>query len=260
MASITKLPSGAYRVQVRRKGRYASETFLRHDDAQRWARQAESRVDQGLAPTRSSTARLATFGHLINLHIDDMCSVGKPPRRSKAETLAALMRDLGRCRLGHLDRQRLVDYGRARAVAGAGPVTLGIDLGAIKLVLMHAAAVHGLDVSEPVDLARIALKRLGLVGKATERDRRPTREELHRLAAQFDVNGRLTIPMTRIVHFAVATAMRLEICRVTWRDLDPERRMLLIRDRKEPRNKSGNDQPIPLFAATGFDAWALIRA
>ena len=47
MASITKLPSGAYRVQVRRKGRYASETFLRHDDAQRWARQAESRVDQG---------------------------------------------------------------------------------------------------------------------------------------------------------------------------------------------------------------------
>lgn len=38
MASITKLPSGADRVQIRRKGRYASETFLRRDDAHRWAR------------------------------------------------------------------------------------------------------------------------------------------------------------------------------------------------------------------------------
>lgn len=36
--------------------------------------------------------------------------------------------------------------------------------------------------------------------------------------------------------------------------------MLLIRDRKDPRKKTGNDQRIPLFAATGFDAWALIRA
>lgn len=61
--------------------------------------------------------------------------------------------------------------------------------------------------------------------------------------------------MTRIVQFAVATSMRLdEICRVEWRDLDAERRMLLIRERKDPRNKTGNDQRIPLFDATGFDA------
>ena len=54
-------PSGAYRVQIRRKGRYASETFLRRDDAHRWARQAETRVDQGLAPNKSSVSRLTTF-------------------------------------------------------------------------------------------------------------------------------------------------------------------------------------------------------
>lgn len=77
------------------------------------------------------------------------------------------------------------------------------------------------------------------MGKATERDRRVTHDELTRLAEFFDANPRLTIPMTRIVRFAVATAMRLsEICRVEWRDLDPERRMLLIRDRKDPRRTS----------------------
>ncbi len=85
--------------------------------------------------------------------------------------------------------------------------------------------MHGLDISsEPVDFARIALKRLGLIGKGTERDRRPTRDELNRLFRCFDDNERLTLPMTRIVKFAVATAMRLdEICRVEWRDLDVER-------------------------------------
>lgn len=141
-------------------------------------------------------------------------------------------------------------------------MTLGIDIGVTKMIINHAAAVHGLDISsEPVDLALVALKRLGLIGKGTERDRRPTKDELNRLFRCFDYNERLTLPMTRIVQFAVATAMRLdEICRVEWMDLDLDRRMLLIRDRKDPRNKTGNDQRIPLFAATGFDAWALVTA
>ncbi|WP_227285985.1 tyrosine-type recombinase/integrase [Boseongicola sp. H5] len=122
-------------------------------------------------------------------------------------------------------------------------MTLGIDIGVIKMIITHAAAVHGLDISpKPVDLARVALKRLGLIGKGTERDRRPTTDELNRLFRCFDDNERLTLPMTRIVKFAVATAMRLdEICRVEWADLDVDRRMLLIRDRKDPRNKTGND-------------------
>jgi integrase len=262
MASITKLPSGAYRVQVRRKGRYASETFLRRDDAQKWARQAETLVDQGLPPNRSSVARLHTFGDLADLHIADMCAVGKPPRRSKAATLATLKRDLGKEKIGHLDRHKLIEYGRKRADQGAGPVTLGIDIGVIKMILTHAAAVHGLEIRvEGVDLARVALKRLGLIGKGIERDRRPTTAELGRLFRCFDENTRLTMPMTRIVQFAIATAMRLdEICRADWGDLDIDRRMLLIRDRKDPRNKAGNDQRIPLFAATGFDAWALVMA
>lgn len=67
-----------------------------------------------------------------------------------------------------------------RADQGPEPVTLGIDIGVIKTIITHAAAVHGLDISpEPVDLARVALKRLGLIGKGTERDRRPTIDELH---------------------------------------------------------------------------------
>jgi hypothetical protein len=42
-----------------------------------------------------------------------------------------------------------------------------------------------------------------------------------------------------------------EIARVEWRDFDPESKMLLIRDRKDPRKKKGNDQRIPLLDVSG---------
>ena len=261
MATFTKLASGSWRVQVRRKGRYVSETFLRRDDARRWALDAECQVDRGETPSPSRTARMKTFGDLIDLHIDDMKAVGKAPRRSKAATLDMLKRELGKCNMATLDRERLIRFGRERSARGCGPVTLGIDIGAIKLVLSHAAAVHGLSVNvEPVDLARIALKRLELVGKGQERDRRPSQEELDALIAFFDGNLRQIAPVGRIIRFAVATAMRQEeICNVRWSDLDSGSRMLLIRDRKDPRHKSGNNQRIPLFAATGYDAWAIVE-
>jgi integrase len=159
-----------------------------------------------------------------------------------------------------LDRERLIQFGRARSEAGAGPVTLGIDIGAIGLVLSHAAAVHGLSVStEQVALAGIALKRLGLIGKGVERDRRPTESEVGSLIALFESNDRQIIPVRRIIRFAIATAMRLdEICRVDWGDANERTRILLIRDRKDPRNKQGNDQRIPLFGPSGYDGWSIL--
>lgn len=261
MATFTKLQSGSWRVQVRRKGRYISETFLRREDARKWALDAERQVDRGETPTASRIARLSTFGDLIDLHITDMKDVGRAPGRSKDATLKMLKQKLGALSMVELDRERVIKFGRARANAGAGPTTLGIDIGVIKLVIQHAAAVHGLPVKvEPIDLARIALKRLGLVGHSNERDRRPTDEEIEKLIAHFDGNERQIIPMGRIIKFAIATAMRQEeICRVTWSDLNTRTKMLTIRDRKDPRQKKGNDQRIPLLAVSGYDAMALIE-
>lgn len=261
MATYTKFSSGSWRVQVRRKGRYISETFLRRDDARRWAIDAERQVDRNEAPTKSRNARFKTFSDLIDLHIDDMCDVGKSPLRSKAANLRLLRRHLGNCNMAALDRERIIRFGRDRAAQGAGPMTLSIDIGMIKLILSHAAAVHGLPVKvEPVDLARIALKRLGLVGKGHQRDRRPEQDELDRLIAYFDSNPLQIAPVGQIIRFAVATAMRQEeICKARWSDIEARTRMLLIRDRKDPRNKRGNNQRIPLFAATGYDAWAIVE-
>ena len=261
MASIQRQKSGTWRVQVRRKGRSVSETFVRYEDAKRWGVDAERQIDRGETPMHSRVGKLQTFGDLVDLHIADMKEVGRAPRRSKDATLRMLKTRLGNRNLVELDREQFVSFGRERAAEGAGPMTLSIDIGTIKLVLSHAAAVHGLPVRvEAVDLARIALKRLGLVGKGKERDRRPTDEELERLVAHFDNNPRQVIPMGRIIKFAVATAMRQEeICRVTWSDLNERTKMLTIRDRKDPRQKDGNDQRIPLLAVSGYDPMILIQ-
>jgi integrase len=261
MASIRKQEAGTWRVQVRRKGRSASENFVRYEDAKRWSVDAERQIDRGETPTVSRVGKLKTLSDLIDLHISDMKEVGKAPGRTKEASLAMLKRELGSLNMVEVDRERIVKFGRARAKEGAGPVTLSMDVGLIKLVLQHAAAVHGLPVKiEPVDLGRIALKRLGLIGKSNERDRRPTEEELEKLFRYWDENERQLIPMTRIVKFAIATAMRQEeIHRVTWDDLNTRTKMLLIRDRKDPRQKKGNDQRIPLLGVSGYDPMALIE-
>ena len=248
-------------MQVRRKGRYVSQTFRRHSTAEAWALDTENRIDRGETPSRVPTMASDTFGQLIDLHLQDMKEVGKAPRRSKAATLDALKAQLGRLKLNELTRERLVQFGRDRARQGAGPVTVNIDFSYIKLVISHAAAVHGVSVSpEPVELARIALKRLGIIGKSRARERRSSAKELDRLIRYLDANPRQLIPMGRIVRFAAATAMRQEeITRIRWADIGAEGRTVMIRDRKDPRDKTSNHQKTPLLDATGFDAWTLIQ-
>ena len=134
-------------------------------------------------------------------------------------------------------------------------------MGYVKTILSHAAAVHGVVLSvEPFLLARIALARLGLVGKGNERDRRPTQDGLDRLVRAFETNRFQKIPVGRIIRIAVATAMRQdEISRIEWTDFDAQKKMLLIRDRKDSRRKSGNNQRIPLLDVTGYDACDILE-
>src|SRR5258706_8440691 len=121
MATIRQLPSGRWQVQIRLKGRKASETFLRHDHARQWATDTEAQIDSGRAPSGRRARNAKTIGALIDLHIDDMKEVGKAPGRSKSATLEMLQRRLGTLRINDLDRERLIRFGRDRAKEGAGP-------------------------------------------------------------------------------------------------------------------------------------------
>ena len=260
MATIVKLPSGKWRAVIRRSKKYVSRTFMRNADATSWAMETELAIDRGLSFATVGSGPVKSFGQVVDLHVRDMQDVGKVMGRSKQAVLDALKRDLGATALKNLNRIALIEYGKRRAKAGAGPATLAIDFSFIGTLLTDAAAVHGVDVPlEDVKLARVALTRLGLIGKSQERDRRPTQEELDRLIGFFDGKDRQYTPMSRIIRFAVATAMRLEeICSITWADLDVANKLVTVRDRKDPRHKDGNDQKVPLLSLTGYDAWECV--
>ena len=261
VATFKQLPSGNWRVQIRRKGSYLGNTFRRRRDGEEWALDAEGKIDRGETPLVQSMGNPETFGYLIDLHLRDMIEVGKPPRRTKSFSMDALNKRLGKVRLSNLTRERLIEFGKDRWQHGAGAVTIAMDMSYIKTVVTHAAAVHGLNVSpQAVDLARVALKRLGMIAKSRDRDRRPTAQEIERILQFLEQNPRQFIPVGRIVRFAIATGMRQdEICRICWSDVDELTRTISVRDRKDPRHKSGNQQKVPLLDLTGVDAWAILE-
>jgi len=259
MATIVKTKEDTWRAQVRRKGKYVSQTFRTKTEASLWSRDIEYQIDQGKEVATPRAHQVRTIDQLIDLHIADFQEVGKQIRRSKMAVLEALRRDLGHTKIKNLDRSLLIQYGKKRAKEGAGPVTLAVDFSYLRTVLTHAAAIHGITVNtECIRLARSALIHLGLIGRSVERDRRPTEEEIEDLIDYFE-NKPTIIPMARVTRFAIATAMRQEeICRIKWDDVDLKTKVVTIRDRKDPRRKDGNHQKVPLLNLTGYDAWQLL--
>ncbi|MDX0262465.1 tyrosine-type recombinase/integrase [Sinorhizobium meliloti] len=103
---------------------------------------------------------------------------------------------------------------------------------------------YALDPQQMKD-AQIVLARLGLIKKSTQRDRRPTLDELDTLMRRFaDRQTRRphSAPMCKLIAFAIfSTRRQEEITRIEWRDLDENHSRVLVRDMKNPGDKEGND-------------------
>jgi len=254
MPTFTQLPSGRWRVQVRRGGAYKAATFDRKGDAEDWGREVESQAKlvavEGFAPPPAETTLADLIGKYQDLH-------AREPRKTKLATLLRLKADpLGKVRLRALSALHLRDFADRRQADGAGGVTIAGDLSTISAVLKWGRHARRLDL--PVELATDARRDLpyrGLRTRGVERDREPTDAELTRLYAHWE-NDRQRIPMETLCRFALATAMRQdEICRIEIEDVNRIARTVVIRDRKDPREREGNDQTVPLLP----EAWAIVQ-
>jgi integrase len=243
---------------IRRRGVNESRTFDTKGAAERWARRREADADEGARTGKAP----GTVGDLLDRYERELRQLGKPIGRTKAATLNVLRRHLGELPLRRLDSHAVRELAKARRAEGAGPVTVGIDLSYLATVLRTAKALLGLPVSpEPVMEAREALRQVGAIGKPRHRERRPTGPELAAVLAHVDKRTHVTIPMATIIRFALASGMRCgEITRLRWADLDPGRRVVMVRSRKDPRRKDQNDVLVPLLDVTGEDALRLILA
>ena len=255
MQTFSQLPSGRWRVQVVYGGTRKGQTFDRKSDAKAWAQKMESQSQlvkvNGYAPPPANS----TVSDLIDRYRELEL---REPGRSKAATLEMLKADpLGKVRLASLSALAFRDFVDRRVKAGAGGVTIAGDLSTMSAVLKWGRHARRLDL--PVDLAvdaRRDLQYRGLKTRSRERDREPTDAELARLYAHWSENKRQRIDMVTICRFALATAMRQdEICRIQIEDINHIERTVVIRNRKDPREKDGNDQTVPLLPP----AWAIVQ-
>ncbi|MEA3276569.1 MAG: site-specific integrase [Pseudomonadota bacterium] len=252
MATITKLTSGKWRVQVRRKGFYRAGTFTRKRDAQDWATEIEAQISH-VGAGGYARPRGATLADLIKLYREQVSIRG----RTKDACLGRLSARLGTVKLESLSPVHLRDFIDRRAGEGAGGVTIAQDMSFLATVLDWGRHVRQIDIDpELARDARRSLKHRKMSTRGRHRDRIPTEAELDRLTTFWADNRRQQIPMGVIVRFAAASAMRLgEICRIQAEDVDQQRRTVIIRDRKDPRHKEGNDQVVPLLP----DAWDIVQ-
>jgi integrase len=254
MASFSHLPSGKWRVQVRRAGIYRAATFATKREAQAWSTAIEAQANHVAAGGLAPIPKTATLSDLIDKYTETFT---KAQGKSKTATLAMLKRDIGKTKLVSLNHVTLRDFIDRRQAAGAGGVTIAGDLSFLSAILKWAKHARQLDVNDRLALdARASLTHRGLNTRSAEREREPTDDEINRIYQHWAKLKRQKIPMQTICQFALATGMRqAEICRLDVADVDRQQKTVVIRDRKDPKNKLGNNQTVPLLP----DAWAIVE-
>lgn len=248
---------GRWRALVRKGGHTKCQTFATKAAAKAWAATVEREIDE-LKSRGVMQARGITVADLVDRYVAEIYPL-KPWGRTKSADLARLRGDLGSIAVTDLTGFHVTEHFRKRHKTGAGGVVIAAQAGYLVAVLRTARTVWHLDVPLQAAIdARSALSSLGLVTKSDERDRRVTDAELTKLIAAL-AKWETTIPMADILMFSMASAMRIsEVCRLEWRDLDEKARTIVVRDRKHPKKKLGNDMTVPLLNATGFDAFEIV--
>lgn len=258
MASIVER-DGRWRALVRKGGHTRCATFGTKGEAKTWAEQIERQVDE-LRASGVMQARGLTLGDLIDRYTREIYAL-KPWGRTKTADLARMKKDLGHLRADALASQHFTDHFTKRFADGAGAVVISSQIGYLIGVLRVARTLWHLDVAlQGAIEAREALSKLRLVGKSKRRERRVSEAEVKKLVAHFRKDTDTSVPMADIVLICLASAMRIsEVCRITWADLDEAARTVMIRDRKHPQDRIGNDQCVPLLDATGHDAFKIAQ-
>lgn len=249
MATIRKR-GDKWQAMVRRTGAEpTSGTFASKAAAQTWARQIEGAIDHGKR-VPSSAERRATVADLLDLYVEEV-GRARPLSASNTAAVTVLRRELGEHRLLDIAPRQIVAYGGKRRTTGAAPSTIDRELSVLSTVARHAGGLMEVDTARMIEVIRAGralLSHSRVVGRSRERHRRPTEAELTALFTYWRDHPRRVVPMEDLVRFAITTGMRLgEIVGLRWDDLDQDRRTILIRDRKHPRQKEGNNQRVPLL-------------
>lgn len=250
-------------VRVKKNGvivHQESRTFLTEPLADDWATRLEKRIKESGVEHRALS--LQTLGDLLDEYSKVRSGV-KPLRRSAVNELSILSRHLKSETLSTLTSETFTRFALKRKTEGAGPVTLMHNLATMRSVLNAAKPMFGLRVNgECVSEAIKALGNLGAVHKSENRTRRVSTHELDLLRNEFlriRAYPSTVIPMEVYLDLAVALPRRRsEICAMRWEDFNRQRRVITLRDTKNPVRPRTETIPVPEAAFAIISALPVI--
>lgn len=240
-----------------------SKTFEQQKSAQTWARRLESELDtpEGLAKITGDSQECSTLAELIKRYRAEV-SQTKSIGGTKLAILNVLEKEAFTQKPADtVTSQDVIEFCRKRnAEHGTGAAALSQYVMYLRQVLEMARPAWGINITTiACDDAKPVLKSVGLSGQGEERDRRLEGDEYERLLAWFNKYQQKrsrVLPIATIFRFAIASAMRRgEITRIARKDVDETKRTVIIRDRKDPQKKIGNDQVVPLLG----EAWTIVK-
>ena len=237
--------SPAYRAQIRIKVKgkvihQETQTFDRRQAANAWMARRETELREPGALERVRAADTdPPLRQAIDLYVEENeRTIG----RTKTQVLRSIKSyDIAEMRCSKITSVDIVQFVKSIPASPATRQNYLSHLGAI-FAIAKPAWGYPLD-RQAIKDAFIVAKRLGIIRKGSERNRRPTIDELNKIMEHFvQVESRRSgvLPMTKIVPFAIfSTRRQEEIVTIRWQDFDQDR--ILIRDMKHPGQKFGND-------------------
>lgn len=233
MATISKTPSGTFKVQIRKIGIPAiTKTLKTKADAQKWARLIESEIDRGVFINRREADKI-TVGELIDRYIKEVTPLKRSSLKDKQRMLF-LKRHFGHFIVSQLQSKHIAAYRDKRLTDGKQGATIVKEIVAISHLLDISIKDWGIPLISNV--AKLVRK----PKQAKGRDRRLVDNEEHILLQA--ARKSKAILLTPLIILAMETAMRLgELLSLEWNNIDIKRQTALL-----PLTKNGEARIVPL--------------
>lgn len=237
-------------ITVKHKSKIAkrfSKTHKKKSLATAWAKNEVRTIEEG-----GSVERSIPIGHLLDMYIANR-DLWDNTGRSK-QTLLKMLRDcdIANIYTDELTTKDLIEHCQNRCATGTKPSTVYSDIYYLRSVFKKAKPIF--NVAAKLDTfieATPILHEMKLIGKSEKRTRRPTSAEIELLKAALEIREARRenkIPYSELLDFSILSCMRIgEVCNLRWEDLNEEQMTIIVRDRKDPRKKTGNHMVVPLL-------------
>lgn len=240
MGAPRKRANGTYQAMVRVVGHpHIYETFKTLKEAKTWQRAKETEIEN-----RVVTNPKIMIADLIDSYVRDIAPKRKMADSHLKHDIPSIKKKFADMRMTDLVGRGLIDWCTRQTTAES---TQNWHIARLRGVLRQCEHHFGTVVPwDDINKAQSKMMAMGTLKLPKARSRRCTPVELSRIKEHL-------VPTSvhnwhDILDFSIASCMRVaEVTRIRWDDFNEEERTVIIRDRKHPTKKFGNDCVVPLI-------------